>query len=103
MPWRHIALAMGLALAGCANGPGPDLGGYDIPRDPAVASAPCPRLIDVPEPPPPGSFTPAAPDPADGQAVAAALRADAARMRARAAELAGPVLTDAERRRLTGR
>lgn len=90
-----------LVLSGCASGLGPDLGGYDIPRDPAVAEAPWPQLIDVPDAPPPGTFTAAVPDPARGAATIAALRAEATRMRTRIAELSPPVLTPADRRRLT--
>lgn len=97
----RLAPAAVLALVpACAARLGPDLGLYDLPEDPSVAAAPWPRLVDVPVPPPPGQFTEAVPDPAEGAAIEARLAAEAARLRARSAELSAPVLTEAERRRL---
>ncbi|MEM6487780.1 MAG: hypothetical protein AAF677_05830 [Pseudomonadota bacterium] len=95
---RAGALAAVLALAGCGTA---DLfTRYDLPEGPGVADAPYPRLVDVPEAPPPGRFDRAAPDPAAGIAVQVDLSQAAADQNARAAALNAPVLSDAERRRL---
>ncbi|MEM9198380.1 MAG: hypothetical protein AAGD12_11085 [Pseudomonadota bacterium] len=99
-----LILAAAAALSGCAGAVvGPDLGGYNIGQSDDVRSADWPRLIDIPDPPAPGTFTAAVPDPAEGAAAEARLRAAASRMRARADALAEPVLSAADRRRLTGR
>ena len=100
MTWRLVICAA-LALGGCAGAEiGPRLGGYDLPRGAVARSADWPRLIDMPEAPPPGTFTQAAPDPATGSAEQARLTAEARRLRARAETLAEPVLSPAERARL---
>lgn len=91
-----------LLLGACAPGArlGPDLGAYAIAESPAVAAAPWPKLLDVPVPPPPGTFTAEVPDPAAGEAIAVGLRAEALRLRRRIDAVAGPVLTAEERARL---
>ena len=68
-----MAALMLLALAGC-GGDGL-FRTYDLPESPDVATAPWPRLVDTPPAPPTGS--PAAPDPAEGRAVAAELETEA--------------------------
>jgi hypothetical protein len=72
-------------------------GKYDLPESPEVAAAPWPRLVDTPAAPPVGVYSAAVPDPAQGEAAQGDLGAAAARANARAAELARPVIGDAER------
>ncbi|MEL6236036.1 MAG: hypothetical protein AAFR46_16685 [Pseudomonadota bacterium] len=99
-----LILAAASVLSACAGAVvGPDLGGYEIAQSEAVRDADWPRLIEIPEPPAPGRFTAAVPDPAEGAATELRLQAAASRMRARAEALAEPVLSPAERRRLTRR
>ncbi|WP_118133043.1 hypothetical protein [Oceanicella sp. SM1341] len=88
-----------LVLAGCGT-LGPELGDYELTESDAVRDAPWPRLVDIPEPPAPGSFSAAVPDPQTGQQLQTDLAAEAVAMRARAAELAAPVLTPADLARL---
>ncbi len=71
---------------------------FDLPESPDVAAAPWPRLVDTPAAPPVGS--PGIPDPAIGMAVAADLAEAARAAEARAKELDGPVLSEADRARL---
>ena len=92
------ALALAAALAGC--GSGRLLSGIDVPESPEVAKAPWPRLVDTPAAPPVGSYTEAAPDPAIGAAILTELTAAANAQAARAQALAGPVLSEADKRRL---
>lgn len=73
---------------------------YDVPEQPETADAPWPRLVDVPEAPPVGSFTTEAPDPATGVALRVDLEAAAAQQNADARRLDAPVLTEADRRAL---
>lgn len=98
------AAALFVLLAGCGALPRftPDLAGYDLSESEAVRAAPWPRLVEVPPPPPPGHFTAAVPDPATGQALIVELGAEARRLRERMAAVSGPVLSEADRRRLTG-
>ncbi|MEM9050334.1 MAG: hypothetical protein AAGC92_16655 [Pseudomonadota bacterium] len=91
-------------LAGCAGATfGPDLGGYEIDRSERARTADWPRLIDIPDAPAPGTYTQTAPNPETGAVQQTVLRAEARRLRALAEALAEPVLTEAERRRLTRR
>lgn len=75
-------------------------GTYDVPERPETAEAPWPRLVDVPEAPPAGSYSATVPDPATGVALRLDLEAAAASQNAAARRLDGPVLTEADRRAL---
>ncbi|MEL6479249.1 MAG: hypothetical protein AAFR17_18120 [Pseudomonadota bacterium] len=75
-------------------------GSYDLPESEDVATAPWPRLVDVPEAPAPGTYTDAIPDPAQGIATEADLRAAATDAGDRADRVAGPVLSAEQRRRM---
>ena len=97
---RIAALTTLTVVAGC--GTVELFGTYDLPESESVASAPWPRLADVPEAPPPGQYSDAVPDPAKGFAVETDLTALAAEAEQRAAILAAPVLSEADRRRLLG-
>ncbi len=102
MGLRHwLALGAIAVAGGCSlgEGLGPDLSAYDL-RPAPTAPAAWPRLVDVPTPPPPGTFSPEIPDPATGAATQARLAADAARLGAAAATLSAPVLSEADRARL---
>lgn len=70
---------------------------YDVPESAGVQDAPWPRLVDVPSAPPPGDYSAAVPDPAQGVALEtdfAEITDDAAR---RAEILSQPVLTKEDR------
>jgi len=92
------AVILSAALAGC--GSTALFGKYPEVESPEVADAPWPRLVDTPEAPPPGRYTPAVPDPARGYAAEIALGAAARAAGARAAAIAPPILSEEERRRL---
>lgn len=92
------ALALATLLAGC--GSARLFSGTAQPESPDVAEAPWPRLVDTPEAPPPGTYTAAVPDPAVGVATVVEL-SEAARAGARRAAALEPVLSEAERRRLS--
>jgi hypothetical protein len=66
----------------------------ELPVSPGVAEAPWPRLVDTPAVPAPTEVTPR-------DDIATELNSLARAAELRAAELAKPVLSDAERRRLT--
>lgn len=85
-------------LAGC--GTIGLFGTYDLPEGDDVATAPWPRLVDVPETPPAGTYNEVIPDPAIGISVESDLSQIAAEAGSRAAVVNRPVLTDAERARL---
>lgn len=89
-----------LAVLPSACSVGGELGEYDLPRSPVAEETPWPRLVDVPEAPPPGIYTHAVPNPAEGAATQVRLRAEARRMRLRAEALNAPVLSAGERARL---
>ncbi|MEM0942312.1 MAG: hypothetical protein AAGI70_00050 [Pseudomonadota bacterium] len=98
---KHLlAAALLLALGGC--GTVGLFGTYDLPESDDIDATPWPRLADVPDTPPQGSFSDEVPDPATGIALQTDLSAAANASQARAAALAAPVLTEAERRRLEG-
>ncbi|MEM7508718.1 MAG: hypothetical protein AAF415_18455 [Pseudomonadota bacterium] len=96
---RHIGM-MALLLAVPACGTVDLFGSYDLPESEDVAEAPWPRLADVPEAPPPGSYSNQVPDPAKGFAILTDLGAAANSSGERATTLAAPVLSDRDRRRL---
>jgi len=93
------AILLLLPLAGC--GSSGLFRTHDVPESPGVADAPWPRLVDTPSAPPKGAHGAGIPDPAAGAAVTADLGAVAQDAATRAAALSDPVLTEAERRRLT--
>lgn len=97
---RGVALTVALAIGTGGCGTASLFVSYDIPESEEVAAAPWPRLADVPETPAPGVYTDAIPDPAVGVALETDLSGAAAEAEARAARISGPVLTEAERRRL---
>jgi hypothetical protein len=88
-----------VSLAGC--GSAKLFNAHPVEESPQTAEMPWPRLVDTPEAPPEGEYSAAVPDPAEGVATTAQLSIAAADAAARAEELSAPVLTEAERRRLT--
>jgi hypothetical protein len=96
---RGTAFLLLVALAGC--GSARLFGAYPVAETPGAAEAPWPRLADTPAAPPKGTYSEAVPDPAVGIAAAAQLGIAARDAAARAEALGAPVLTEAERRRLT--
>lgn len=96
-----LCTALFTALAGC--GTVALFGTYDLPESPGVAEAPYPRLIDVPEATPPGTYSADIPDPAQGDRVQGDLAAEAVVAEVRRGTLAGPVITDEERARMQRR
>lgn len=68
-------------------------GEYDLPESPEVDATPYPRLVDVPAAPPPGTYTEAVPDPAEGVALLSDLGPVASGTTARAQTLTAPVVT----------
>ena len=92
------AAALALGLSGC--GTVGLFGKYDLPESEGVEETPWPRLVDVPEAPPPGGYAEGVPDPAEGVAVQADLGPVARSSAARAEALEGAVLTEADRRAL---
>lgn len=91
-------LVVSLSLAGCGSARLFDAN--PLPESPDVATAPWPELVDVPSAPPVGEYTAAVPDPARGVAALSDLGAAAAAASTRAAVLAAPVLSEADRRAL---
>ena len=87
------------SLAGC--GSAKLFNAHPVPEFPGVADAPWPLLADTPEAPAQGTYSAAVPDPAVGVAATVELGLAARDAAARAEALAEPVLTAAERRRLT--
>jgi hypothetical protein len=102
-PARYCAAAIllqcSIALSGCGAG-GALFGGYDLPESVEVGDAPWPNLADAPVAVGQGVYTPAAPNPVGGLLVVETLTAEAATSAARAEALSGPVVTEAEKRRL---
>ena len=88
-----------VSLAGCSSAK--LFNSQTIPESPGTAEAPWPRLVDTPEAPAKGSYGPGVPDPAAGAAVTLELGLVARDAAGRAEALAAPVLSEAERRRLT--
>ncbi|MDH3665500.1 MAG: hypothetical protein OEN23_01065 [Paracoccaceae bacterium] len=62
-----------------------------------------PRLVDTPDAPAKGGYSASVPDPAHGEELTAELSQAAQDAAVRAEPLQAPVLTEAERRRLTGK
>ncbi len=87
------------SLAGC--GSAKLFSAHPIAESPGLADAPWPRLVDTPEAPAKGFYGAGVPDPAAGAAATAELGLVARDAAERAEVLAEPVLTEAERRRLT--
>ncbi len=63
-------------------------------EDPWVEDQPYPRLVDTEAPPPPGEFSAASPDPANGQAIIAELGPIAQENTIRGAALSGQSVLD---------
>jgi hypothetical protein len=87
------------SLAGC--GSAKLFGDHQISDSARASEMPWPRLVDTPQAPAKGTYSDAVPDPAAGVAVAAQLGIAANDAAVRAEALNEPVLTEAERRRLT--
>ncbi len=88
-----------MSLAGC--GSAQLFSDHPDPETPGVAEAPWPRLVDTPEAPAKGTYGAGVPDPAAHVAERVELEHTARDAAVRAEVLAEPVLTEAERRRLT--
>jgi hypothetical protein len=88
-----------VSLAGC--GSAKLFGAHPVPEFPGIADAPWPRLVDTPKAPAKGTYGAGVPDPAVGVAATVELGLAARDAAERAEVLAEPVLTEAERRRLT--
>lgn len=98
MARAFVLLTSGLVLCACQTA---DLfATYDLPEDPSVEATPYPRLVDVPETPPAGSYGQGIPDPAIGVDLRQDLAAEAAAAQIRARALSEPVLSEAEREEL---
>ena len=89
----------GIALGGCGFD-AEALIGADLPPETAAEGEAWPRLADAPPAPTPGAIEPGAPDPAFGREIQARLATEAAVSAARAEALSGPVIPEAETRRL---
>ena len=87
------------SLAGC--GSAKLFGALPVAESSTAADAPWPRLVDTPGAPVKGAYSDAVPDPATGVAATVQLGIAARDAAARAEALGEPVLTEAERRRLT--
>lgn len=97
--WCTAAILLLASLAGC--GSANLFGAYPVPESAAAKDAPWPRLVDTPAAPAKGTYSDAVPDPAAGIAITAGLGIAARDAAARAEALGQPVLTEAERSRLT--
>jgi hypothetical protein len=93
------AILLLVSLAGC--GSAKLFSAHPVPESPGIAEAPWPRLVDTPEAPAKGSYGAGVPDPAVGVAATVELGLAARDAAERAEALNQPVLTEAERRRLT--
>ena len=93
------AFLLMVSLAGC--GSASLFGAYPVADSPGAAEAPWPRLVDTPEAPAKGAYGAGVPDPAVGVAVTVELGLAARDAAERAKALNQPVLTEAERHRLT--
>ncbi|HUS55034.1 MAG TPA: hypothetical protein VMY41_13670 [Thermohalobaculum sp.] len=87
------------SLAGC--GSAKLFSAHPLAESASVEDAPWPRLVDTPAAPAEGTYSDAVPDPAEGIAATAQLGIVARDAAVRAEALSAPVLTEAERRRLT--
>lgn len=96
---RVTAILLLVALSGC--GSAKLFGAHPGPRSDTAEDAPWPRLVDTPAAPAKGVYSESVPDPAEGVATTAQLGIAANDAAARAEALRDPVLTEAERRRLT--
>ena len=96
---RSAAFLLMASLAGC--GSAELFGAHAVPESPGVGEAPWPRLVDTPAAPAKGSYGAGVPDPAVGVAMTVELGLVARDAAERAEALNRPVLTEAERRRLT--
>ena len=97
-----ICLVLGAAaLSGC--GSFRLFNDYKTAESEGVADAPWPRLVDVPEAPPPGAYSRAVPDPATGRQVQSELATRTARAGSRRAQSTRPVLAPEEREALGAR
>ena len=93
------AILLLVSLAGCDSAK--LFSAHPVPESPGIAEEPWPRLVDTPEAPAQGDYGAGVPDPVAGVAATVELGFAARDAAARAEMLAGPVLTEAERRRLT--
>lgn len=91
---QFVALALICAVPGC--GTASLFSEFDAEEDPAIADTPWPRLVDVPQGPPPGKYSSAVPDPAIGERTQADLSVAAVAAEERAEVLSGPVISEEE-------
>ncbi|MEO0623198.1 MAG: hypothetical protein AAF183_13320 [Pseudomonadota bacterium] len=90
-----ISAALVLGLGGCESFR--LFNDYQAVESPEVETAEWPRLVDVPEAPPPGTYSAEVPDPVVGVAVDSELSAAAAEADAQRARASQPVLSETER------
>ena len=95
---QFVALALICAVPGC--GTASLFSEFDAAEDPAIADTPWPRLIDVPQGPPPRTYTRSIPDPANGERTQADLSVAAVAAEERAEGLSGPVISEEEQAEL---
>ena len=93
------AILLLASLAGC--GSAKLFSAHPVSESASAADAPWPLLVDTPEAPAKGTYGAGVPDPAAGVAATVQLGIAARDAAARAEALGEPVLTEAERRRLT--
>ncbi|HUS54829.1 MAG TPA: hypothetical protein VMY41_12625 [Thermohalobaculum sp.] len=93
------ALLLLASLAGCGSAQLFDA--FPVDDTSAAADAPWPRLVDTPAAPATGTYSDAVPDPMEGVVAITQLGIVARDAATRAEALGAPVLTEAERRRLT--
>lgn len=94
-----VAFLLLPALAGCGSAKLFDA--HPVPASDSAAEAPWPNLVDTPTAPPKGRYSAEVPDPANGIAISTQLGLAAEEAQARAEPLRAPVLTEAERRKLS--
>ncbi len=87
------------SLTGC--GSAKPFSAHPVSESASAADAPWPLLVDTPDAPAKGTYGAGVPDPAVGVAATVQLGIAARDAAARAEALGEPVLTEAERRRLT--
>jgi hypothetical protein len=97
--WCSAALLLLVSLAGC--GSAKLFRAYPVDDSAGASELPWPRLVDTPAAPPEGTYSATVPDPAQGVAITAQLGIVSGDAAIRAETLNEPVLTEAERRRLT--
>ncbi len=96
-----MGFALAVLLAGCGSARLFDA--HPLTESDTASGKSWPRLVDTPDAPAKGGYSASVPDPARGEALTAELSQASKDAAVRAEPLQVPVLTDAERRRLTGK